>query len=191
MRPLNKRIFNLIMKIFISLLLFGVLFAAANENVFGQYKYKNLTIILLRHAEKDKQDEEFGNSIDPRLSDAGKERARKLARLLEKYNADAVFSSRFNRTLSTAAPYARRKRMQVQFYDHKNLPEIMRSATAGNFKTIVIVGHNSTTPALVNLLIGQEKYKPLGENEYDKIFIVKVRKNKDQMRVINETMMTY
>lgn len=179
------------MKIFISLLLGAFLFSAANENVFGQYKYKNLTIILVRHADKDKQDEEFGNSIDPRLSEAGNSRAQKLADILEKYKPDAVFSSKFNRTLSTAAPYARRKRMQVQFYDHKNLDEIKRIATAGNFRTIVIVGHNSTTPALTNLLIGQEKYKPLGENEYDKIFIVKVRKNKDQTKVIEETMITY
>ena len=75
---------NLFMKIFISLLLGAFLFSAAGENVFGQYKYKDLTIILLRHAEKDKQDEEFGNSIDPRLSEEGKLRAQKLCRCFGK-----------------------------------------------------------------------------------------------------------
>lgn len=179
------------MKIIISLLLGAFLFAAAGESAFGQSKYKDLTIILLRHAEKDKQDEEFGNSIDPRLSAEGKARAERLAGILEKYKPDAVFSSQFNRTLSTAAPYARRKRMQVQFYDHKKLDEIARVAAQGNFKTIVIVGHNSTTPALANLLIGQEKYKALGENEYDKIFIIKIRKNKDKIEVVEENMITY
>lgn len=179
------------MKSFILILLGAFLFLSAGENVFGQYKYKDVTIILLRHAEKDKQDEEFGNSIDPRLSEAGNLRAQKLADVLEKYNADAVFSSKFNRTLSTVAPYARRKRMQVQFYDHKNLDEIARIAIEGNFRTIVIVGHNSTTPALTNLLIGTDKYKPLGENEYDKIFIVKIRKDKDKANVVEEIMITY
>lgn len=179
------------MKIFISFLLGAFLFLLAGENAFGQYKYKDLTIILLRHAEKDKQDEEFGNSIDPRLSEAGKMRAQKLADILEKYQPDAVFSSVFNRTLATAAPYSRRKRMQVQFYNHRKLDEIAAIATKGNFRTIVIVGHNSTTPALTNLLIGTDKYKPLGENEYDKIFIVKIRKDKDKANVVEEMMITY
>ena len=70
--------------------------------------------------------------------------------------------------------------MQVQFYNHRKLDEIAAIATEGNFQTIVIVGHNSTTPALTNLLIGADKYKPLGENEYDKIFVVKIGKNKNK-----------
>jgi 2,3-bisphosphoglycerate-dependent phosphoglycerate mutase len=179
------------MKIFILLLLGVFLFSSGAADAFGQYKYKDLTIILLRHAEKDKQDEEFGNSIDPRLSEAGNLRAQKLADVLEKYKPDAVFSSQFNRTLSTAAPYSRRKRMQVQFYNHRKLDEIAQIALAGNFKTIVIVGHNSTTPALTNLLIGADKYKPLGENEYDKIFIVKIGKNKNKPNEIEENVITY
>ncbi len=179
------------MKIFISLLLGAFLFSFGVVNAFGQYQYKDLTIILLRHAEKDKQDEEFGNSIDPRLSDVGKVRAERLADVLEKYKPDAVFSSQFNRTLSTVAPYSRRRRMQVQFYNHRKLDEIAQIATEGKFRTIVIVGHNSTTPALTNLLIGQEKYKPLGENEYDKIFIVKIGKNKNKPNEIEETVITY
>lgn len=179
------------MKIFITVFLSLFLFSAASENVFAQRNYKEITIILMRHAEKDKQDEEFGNSVDPRLSDAGKARAQKLAEVLEKYKPDAVFSSKFNRTLSTVAPYARGRRMQVQFYDHRKLDEIKQLATGGKFQTIVVAGHNSTTPALANLLIGQEKYKALGENEYDKIFIVKIRKDKGEMKVIEETMITY
>lgn len=179
------------MKKIIVLSIFLSAFFIACENVFAQKNYKQITIIMLRHAEKDKQDEEFGNSVDPRLSEAGNLRAQKLAEVLQQYKPDAVFSSKFNRTLSTAAPYARSKRMQIQFYDHKNLNEIAQIAQAGNFRTIVVVGHNSTTPALTNILIGAEKYKALGENEYDKIFIVKVRKNKSETKVIEETMITY
>lgn len=152
---------------------------------------RNITVILMRHAEKDKQDEEFGNSIDPRLSEEGKARAQKLAEVLQKYKPDAIYSSKFNRTLSTVAPYARGKRMQVQFYDHRNLKEIAQIAQNGDFHTIVIAGHNSTTPALANILIASEKYKALSENEYDKIFIVKLRKNKNEIKVIEETMITY
>lgn len=182
---------NLFMKTFITILLSLFLFSAVSENAFAQRKYKDITIILMRHAEKDKWDEEFGNSVDPRLSEEGKLRAQKLAEVLQKYKPDAVYSSKFNRTLSTVAPYARGKRIQVQFYDHRNLKEIAQLVQTGNFQTVVVAGHNSTTPALTNLLISTEKYKALSENEYDKIFIVKLRKNKDQMKVIEETMITY
>jgi broad specificity phosphatase PhoE len=179
------------MKIFISLLLGAFLFSLGGADAFGQYQYKDLTIILLRHAEKDKQDEEFGNTIDPRLSDEGRARAGRLADLLEEYRPDAVFSSQFNRTLSTVAPFARRKRMQVQFYDHRKLGEIAEIAARGNFKTVVVVGHNSTTPALANLLIGENKYKSLSESEYDKIFIVKIEKNKNKPNEIEHAVITY
>lgn len=179
------------MKRIIVLSIFLFAFFSISKNIFAQKKYKQITIIMMRHAEKDKQDEEFGNSVDPRLSEEGKMRAQKLAEVLKQYKPDAIFSSKFNRTLSTVAPYARGKRMQVQFYDHKKLDEIKRIATEGNFRTIVIAGHNTTTPALANLLIGSEKYKSLGENEYDKIFIVKIRKDENEMKVIEETMITY
>lgn len=179
------------MKKIIVFAIFVFAFFGIGKNIFAQKKYKDITIILMRHAEKDKQDEEFGNSIDPRLSEEGKLRARKLAEVLKQYKPDAAFSSKFNRTLSTVAPYARGQRMQVQFYDHRNLKEIAQTAQAGNFQTIVIAGHNTTTPALTNLLISTEKYKALGENEYDKIFIVRLRKNKNEIKVIEETMITY
>lgn len=179
------------MKKIIVLIVFISAFFISAKGVFAQKKYKQITIIMLRHAEKDKQDEEFGNSVDPRLSEEGKTRAQKLAEVLKQYKPDAIFSSKFNRTLSTVAPYARGKRMQVQFYDHKNLKDIANIAQAGNFRTVVIAGHNTTTPALANLLIGSEKYKSLGENEYDKLFIVKIRKDKNEIKVVEEMMITY
>ena len=62
---------------------------------------------------------------------------------------------------------------------------------SGKIKRLVIVGHNTTTPALVNMLIGQEKYKALAESEYDKIFVVKVKKKKTKPNKIREKVMTY
>jgi 2,3-bisphosphoglycerate-dependent phosphoglycerate mutase len=179
------------MKILISFLFAAALFSVAGGQAYGQYNYKNLTIILIRHAEKDPQDEEFGNSYDPRLSEKGRERAERLADILERYRPDAIFSSQFNRTLSTVSPYARRRRMQVQFYDHRKLDEMAQIATRGNFKTIVIAGHNTTTPALANILIGEEKYKTLDESEYDKIFILRIRKNKNGPHRIEDEVITY
>lgn len=172
------------MKIFISLFLCLLIFNIAVENTFAQQKHQKLTIILLRHAEKDMEENEI--TSDPKLSAEGEIRAQRLKEIVEKYKPDAIFSSQFKRTRSTIMPFAREKRMMIQIYDHKNLKEIAAIAIAGNFKRIVIVGHNSTTPALTNMLIGQNKYKALDESEYDKIFVVRIKKKKSKPNKIRE-----
>ncbi len=178
------------MKIFVTVLLSIFLFGFASEVAFAQQTYNKLTIILLRHAEKDKAEEEI--TPDPKLAPAGNARALKLEEILEKYKPDAVFSSQFKRTRSTIMPFARNRKMMIQIYNHKDLKEIAAIATAGNFKRIVIVGHNSTTPALTNILIGQEKYKALDESEYDKIFVVRIkRKNGKPNKLRDEKVLTY
>jgi phosphohistidine phosphatase SixA len=62
---------------------------------------------------------------------------------------------------------------------------------SGKIKRLVVVGHNTTTPALVNMLIGQEKYKALAETEYDKIFVLKIKKKKTKPNKIKEKVITY
>jgi len=174
------------MKIYISLLLGLFLFAFAGGNIFAQHR--KLTIILLRHAEKDLAGDV--NNPDPNLSAEGNLRAQRLIEAVRKYQPDAIFSSQFIRTRATAAPLARKNRMMIQIYNHRNLKEIAELAMSGKFKRILIVGHNTTTPALANLLIGQDKYKPLAESEYDKIWVVKIKKKKKQNKV-KDKVITY
>jgi broad specificity phosphatase PhoE len=45
-------------------------------------------------------------------------------------------------------------------------------------KTILVVGHSNTIPALVNLLIGSAKYANLADTEYDKIWILRFENGK-------------
>ncbi len=178
------------MKIFSAFLLGLFVFGLAGNDVFAQQTHQKLTIILLRHAEKDKEETEI--TPDPRLAPEGELRAEKFAKLVEKYKPDAIFSTQFKRTRATVMPLARKNRMMIQIYDHKNIQDTVAIATAGNFKRIVIVGHNSTTPALANLLIGQEKYKALDESEYDKIWIIRLKKNKNKPnKVREEKVITY
>ena len=73
------------------------LFALAGNNVFGQHR--NLTIILLRHAEKDTSPN--ADKVNPDLSADGKLRAQKLVKIIKKYKPDAIFSSDFVRTKLT------------------------------------------------------------------------------------------
>lgn len=177
------------MKIFVSFLLGLSLFAFAGDLVFAQHR--EITVILFRHAEKNKAEEE--HSLDPNLSDAGRARAEKLVGVIGGYDPDAVFSSAFKRTRDTVAPLASRGkyRMMAQFYDHRNLKQIHDLIMRGNYRTIVVAGHNSTTPALANLLIGEEKYKALDESEYDKIWIIKIKKNKNKPHEVEEKVIQY
>ena len=175
------------MKIFFPLLLGLFLFLTMSGSSFAQYR--KLTVILLRHAEKDVSEE--ADTADPELSAEGKARAQRLIEKLEEYKPDAVFSTEFIRTRATIIPFARKHRIMIQLYDYKNLDEMADLAASGRVKRIVIIGHNSTTPELVNRLIGQNKYKPLGEFEYDKMFVVKIKKRKNKPNKIKEKMIVY
>ncbi len=175
------------MKILFSLALGLLIFVATGDSAFAQYK--KLTVVLLRHAEKDVSEE--ADTMNPELSAMGKQRAEKLAEIADKYQPDAIYSTDYIRTRATVRPLARKRRMMTQIYDERDLAAMNDLILSGKIKRLVVVGHNNTTPALVNLLLKQEKYKKLGESEYDKIFIVKIRRYKRKPAKISEKIITY
>jgi 2,3-bisphosphoglycerate-dependent phosphoglycerate mutase len=175
------------MKIIISLFTGLFLFTFAAGGVFAQHR--NLTIVLLRHAEKDASP--TADKTNPALSAEGKLRAQKLVKAINKYKPDAIYSSDFTRTRTTAAPLAEKRKLGVEVYDHRNLKQLADLIMSGKIKRLVVVGHNTTTPALVNMLIGEEKYKALAESEYDKIWVVKIKKKKTGPNKIREKVITY
>lgn len=178
------------MKTTISFLCALLLFTFAGGSASAQQQqHRKLTVVLLRHAEKDiSKDMDAAN---PELSAAGKLRAEKLIGIVRKYQPDAIYSTDYIRTRSTVRPLARSRRMMTQIYDPRNLKQMRDLILSGKIKRLVVVGHNNTTPALVNLLVGQEKYKNLAETEYDKIWIVKIKRNKNKPNKIREKIVTY
>ncbi len=170
------------MKIFVSLLLGLFLFAFAGNNTFAQYR--KLTVILLRHAEKDVSD--GADAANPDLSAEGKARAQRLVNVINKYQPDAIYSTNYIRTRATVMPLARAKRRMIQIYDSQNLKEMRDLIMSGKIKRLLVVGHSNTTPALANLLVGQDKYKNLAESEYDKIWVIKIKRNKTKPNKIRE-----
>jgi 2,3-bisphosphoglycerate-dependent phosphoglycerate mutase len=177
---------KIIFSLFIALFLFCF---AGGADLYAQKIHRNLTIILLRHAEKDASP--TADKTNPELSADGRLRAQRLVRIVNKYKPDAIYSSDFIRTRETVAPLALKRRLNVQIYDHRNLKALADLIMTGKIKRLLIVGHNTTTPALVNLLIGQEKYKALAETEYDKIFVVKIKRRKTEPNKIKEKVITY
>ena len=151
-------------------------------------QHRKLTVILLRHAEKDLVDPDAPN---PPLSADGKARAEKLIGVVNKYQPDAIYSSDYIRTRETARPLARKNRAMTLIYDPRNLEQMRDTILSGKYRRIVVVGHNNTTPALVNMLIGQEKYEKLPETEYGKIWIVRVKRNKSKPNRTREKVINY
>lgn len=169
-----------ILSLFLGLFLFTI-FAA---DLIAQDR--EVTIILLRHAEKDLSNDV--NDPDPELSKEGKERAARFVQTIKRYKPEAIYSSGFKRTRATVTPLAEqidsRYRTMIQLYDHRKLDELVNRMMASGIRSIVVAGHNSTTPALANLLIKQDKYKSLAESEYDKIWIIKIKRGKARDELI-------
>lgn len=124
------------------------------------------TFILVRHAEKQMGDK-------PALTEAGTARAERLAFMLERVDLDAVYSTRTKRTRSTAEPTAASHNLRVIDYDARELEEFatkLKSLYKG--KTVLVVGHSNTTPALANYLTGTDDFPRFSELDYTNYYVV-------------------
>lgn len=128
------------------------------------------TFYLIRHAEKDRSDPE---DVDPELNQDGLGRAMHWAEILDEVPLDAIYSTDFERTSMTAAPAAVKKDITVRFYDPDTL-DAERFIAENSGKNILVVGHSNTTPALVNSLVGEEKFASMDDGDNGSLFIVQV-----------------
>ena len=161
------------------LLLFAALIITTN--LFAQ----TTTYILVRHAEKDTTLQ--GSTMmqaDPPLTKKGKARAQKLVTQLRKYTIDEIYSTNYIRTKNTVTPLAQKAGVEIQLYNPKELKPFAEKLLQAKNKTIVIVGHSNTTPALVNLLIHHNEYPALDESVYNKMYIVTIKNNTTTVDVI-------
>jgi phosphohistidine phosphatase SixA len=122
-------------------------------------------IILVRHAEAARTTGE-----DPDLTDAGRERALRLAAYLSDTGIEAIHTTDTRRTRSTAGPIAEALALTPQLYDSADLPALAeRLARAGGRH--LVVGHSNTTPELVRLL-GGDPGAGIRDDEFERVYIV-------------------
>jgi len=131
------------------------------------------TIILVRHAEKDVS--ETADKNDPVLTEAGKQRAERLAKIVKKFKPGAIYSTDFKRTRETAAPIAAKRKLQVQTYDPRKSSELIDSILKSKTKRFLVVGHSNTIPGLANLLGKKELFKNLDDSEHGAIWVVRIK----------------
>lgn len=110
------------------------------------------TFILVRHAEKATMPPK-----DPPLTDAGQQRAHRLAESLQGTRLDAIYSSPYQRTRQTAAPVAQAQRLTVIDYvpdDAAAFAATLRTTHPRG--TVLVVGHSNTLPPLARALCACE-----------------------------------
>lgn len=117
-----------------------------------QEKDKLFTVYLVRHAEKDLSS---NNDGDPPLTPCGELRSEKLNLLLTDVDLEAVYSTNYIRTKSTAQPTAKTKGLEIQKYSTQDL-EAFAKLLIDRKQDALVVGHSNTTGVLAGLLIGEE-----------------------------------
>lgn len=139
------------------------------------------TYYFIRHAEKDRTD---ATNRNPDLNESGLKRADKWAEYFEKIELDAIYSTNYNRTQQTAKPTAENKKLEVLTYDPSTLySKDFVKATKG--KTVLVVGHSNTTPAFVNMVLGEKKHEDIDDNDNSQLFIVTISGDKTTDEVVS------
>lgn len=161
----------------VALLLFSILFSA---NTFAA----DTMIIVVRHAEKSADDPK-----DPSLSEQGIARASKLAAVLKDVELKAVYATQYKRTQQTGLIAATQNGLSVQVraankentktYTSDLLKEILKKHRG---ETVLIVGHSNTVPEIVKHLSNVD-VTPIGENEFDRLYVITPGKNPRMLSV--------
>jgi 2,3-bisphosphoglycerate-dependent phosphoglycerate mutase len=130
------------------------------------------TIYIVRHAEKDLSDPK---NQDPDLNVDGKLRVLALNEKLKNEKIDAVFSSKFKRTIKTGLDIAKSNKLVVQEYDAHNYKELSDLVkTKFKHKKVLIIGHSNTVLELVESFGVTRPLGALTDDDYDFFFEVKI-----------------
>ncbi|MBM56208.1 MAG: histidine phosphatase family protein [Euryarchaeota archaeon] len=140
------------------------------------------TIYLVRHSEKDHSSP---NQSDLPLSQCGEQRSYALSNFLSDVQLEAIYSTDYTRTLSTAHPTATSKSLEIQTYHPSNLEEFARTLL-NNQQNALVVGHSNTTGYLAGFLIGEEG-EDISLDTYDRIYQVDVSGTSTKLHLIHSS----
>ena len=127
-----------------------------------------ITVFVVRHAEK-------GPEVpDPSLTEAGKQRATELARVLGDAHVTALFVTEFKRTQETLAPLAAAKSLTVTRLLARDLDALIaaiRALPPGS--QAVVATHSNLIHVIVARLTGVT-IPELTDLDYDRLVVVSV-----------------
>lgn len=125
------------------------------------------TVVLVRHAEK------ASNDPDAVLSAQGQQRAECLARVLKDAGIKRIYVSDTRRTQQTADPLARALGVKPVIVPAKDPNTLIRDVFYGQGGNALVVGHSNTLPLVIQR-VQAGTVTPMGENEYDAMYVLTV-----------------
>ncbi len=138
------------------------------------------TVYLVRHAEK--AEVPVG---DPPLTEAGRERAAGLARLLSPLGIRTIITSQYLRTKETAGPLAAAAgiaplivpmtadRSAPGGIAERSIKELVDRILEHKGEPILVVGHSNTLPLIIKAL-GGAPVPDIPDSDYDSLFVVTI-----------------
>jgi len=141
------------------------------------------TFVVVRHAERAED-----GTDDPALTEAGADRARRLAERLSSAAGVGVYATAYRRTQATATPTATAWNVPVTTYEGgidatSLIDEITQQHSSG---TILIVGHADTVPTIVGHLCRCEM-GPMEESDFGHLYEVALAADGSVVRVEQTT----
>lgn len=147
--------------------------------ITSSFSQKVSTYYLIRHAEKQVVD-----NPNPELTEKGILRAENWAVIFKDIKFEAVYSTDYLRTIATAQPTAQSQNLEIMLY-HPTKIDIKQFLKETEGKTVLIVGHSNTIPAMVNKLIGEEKYEDMEDENFGNLYIVEVTKTLSTVQLLH------
>lgn len=171
------------MKNFIFLFVILIFACTGSEDVNAQNEKYIFTIYLVRHSEKDLS---ANNPSDPPLTLCGVQRSENLSGFLKDVHLDAVYSTDYVRTKSTALPTANSKGLEIELYDAQELKDFSQ-LLIDRQQDALVVGHSNTTGVLAGLLVGENR-GAFDLDIYDRVYQVVFYKNKGRLHLLHVSM---
>ena len=126
-------------------------------------------VLVVRHGEKI-------SDTDERLTEAGRARAERLAKMLKDAGVTAIYSTDTERTRDTVKPLASALGLKVEIYEKGDAAFIDRIHSEQPEGVVLIAGHSNTIPDLLKALGCPAEFK-IAPDEYDNLFVVAPRVN--------------
>jgi phosphohistidine phosphatase SixA len=168
-QTINTILRSALVTLFISLTLASAPYVLAQTPAPEQLP---LTIILVRHAEKEVVPPE---NKDPNLSLAGQARAQELARMFGRAGITSIYATQYKRTHQTVKPLADKLGLTVTQVEAQKTPDLVKQIRAGKPGEVVfLAGHNNSVPEII-AAFGGPKLPIIPETEYDNLFILTVQ----------------
>jgi phosphohistidine phosphatase SixA len=149
------------------LIRFGLTALLLSQIAIAQQQQPATTVILVRHAEK------VSTAPDAVLSPQGQQRADCLAHVLKDAGIKRIYVSDAKRTQQTADPLAKAISVKPVVVPAKDVNTLVRDVFYGTGGNALVVGHSDTLPLIIQR-VQAGKIPPIGENEYDGLYVLNV-----------------